>query len=179
MFKFESMESKKQNNEQYSTRFETVEGKNELVGVVECLFEEIIKPIYGDQALAIERIRKGVDRTTKLFFENENPIGVLVVKTLPNDEFASVGAPNGIEIKTLFVIDPEKNKGKGYGKKLLIESLVQAVKSKADYLVVTVSENKEESLGFFQAKGFEIKKAMPDKYTDGVIEYLLIKGYNN
>lgn len=86
-----------------------------------------------------------------------------------------MGASNSIEIKTLFVVEPEKRKGKGCGKKLLIEALAQATKANADYLAVTVSENKDESLGFFQSKGFEIKKAMPDKYIDGVIEYLLIK----
>jgi hypothetical protein len=41
---------------------------------------------------------------------------VLVVKTIPNNEFEDVGASNSIEIKTLFVLEPEKNKGQGYGK---------------------------------------------------------------
>lgn len=124
------------------------------------------------------RLGGGSDRTTKLLFADGDSAGVLVVKTIPNNEFEDVGASNSIEIKTLFVVEPEKNKGKGYGKKLLIEALAQAIKSKANYLAVTVSENKEESLGFFQSKGFEVKKAMPDKYIKGVVEYLLIKKLN-
>ena len=101
-----------------------------------------------------------------------------MVKTISNNEFSSVGAHNSIEIKTLFVVNPVERQGRGIGKKLLIEAIAQGVKSGADYLAVTVSENKTESLGFFQSKGFEIKKAMPDKYIKGVVEYLLIKKLN-
>lgn len=165
-------------NEKSDIKFAIVEGNEELIKTVQKLFEEIIVPLYGDQSKAINRIRGGQDRTTKLLLENNHPASVLVVKTISNNEFSSVGAHNSIEIKTLFVVNPVERQGRGIGKKLLIEAIAQGVKSGADYLAVTVSENKTESLGFFQSKGFEIKKAMPDKYIKGVVEYLLIKKLN-
>lgn len=40
--------------------FQTVEGNEQLVQVVADLFEVTIKPLYGDQANAIDKIRGGV-----------------------------------------------------------------------------------------------------------------------
>lgn len=46
--------------------FEIVSGNPELVELTKVLFDKIIKPLYGDQTTAIERIEKGIDRTTKI-----------------------------------------------------------------------------------------------------------------
>ena len=98
-----------------------------------------------------------------------------MIKTIVNNEFFDVGVNNTIEIKALFVIDPEIRKGKGYGSKLYQEALKIANQTGADNLAVTISCNKTESLAFFTRKDFEIRKDMPDKYIQGKTEYLIIK----
>lgn len=141
-------------------------------------FSKIILPLYGCQNKALEKIIKQEDRIAKLLLNNQTPVGILIVKTIVNNEFSYVGAFNSIEIKTLFVISPTENGGKGFGGMLLKEALDHAIKEYADNLVVTVSEQKVESLAFFVKNGFEIKDTMPDKYIKGVNEFLLIKRLN-
>ena len=87
--------------EQKRDGFEIVSGNPELVELTKMLFDQIIKPLYGDQTTAIDRIEKGVDRTTKLLFDGGQEVGILVIKNRPNGEFADVDADNAIEIKTL------------------------------------------------------------------------------
>lgn len=161
--------------EQRKEGFEIVSGNPELVELTRVLFDKMIKPLYGDQATAIERIEKGQDRTTKILFQGGSEVGILVIKSKPNNEFAGEGFDNAVEIKTLFVIDPENRPRVGTGTKLITEAIELAQSAGADNLVVAVSATKTESLGFFQKHGFEIVKEMPDKYIQGVTEYLLVK----
>ena len=161
--------------EQKRDGFEIVSGNLELVELTKMLFDQIIKPLYGDQTTAIDRIEKGVDRTTKLLFDGGQEVGILVIKNRPNSEFADVEADNAIEIKTLFVIGADNRPRQGTGTKLITEAIKMATDAGADHLAVTVSATKTESLGFFQKHGFEIKQDMPDKYIKGVTEHLLIK----
>jgi L-amino acid N-acyltransferase YncA len=87
--------------------------------------------------------------------------------------FDNHGVANAVEIKTLFVIDSEKNSEKGYGTLLVQQVLGSAVTLGASSVAVTVSENKPESLAFFQSKGFVIDHTFADKYFAGIKEYLL------
>ncbi len=155
--------------------FEIVSGNPELVELTRVLFDKMIKPLYGDQTVAMDRIERGEDRTTQILFSEEKDVGILVIKNKPNGEFASEGADNAIEIKTLFVIDPDNRPRQGTGTKLISQAIDHATNAGADNLAVTVSATKTESLAFFQKHGFEIKKEMPDKYVQGVTEFLLIK----
>lgn len=147
----------------------------ELLKEIEELFDKTITPLYGDQASALNKIKNAQDRVTYLFKEGDRNVGVLVVKTIKNNEFEEFDGGNAIEIKTLFVVDPDQNGGKGLGTKLAKFALEVATKAGAENLAVTVSEIKQEALSFFLKKGFEIKREMYGKYLPDTIEYLLIK----
>lgn len=95
-------------------------------------------------------------------------------KTAPSMEYIQYGARNALELKTLFVVNPAKNSGKGIGSEL--ENRINEIaREKFDNLQVTVSEEKKESLQFFMKKGWEVQKGFPNKYTEGATEFLLTK----
>lgn len=77
-------------------------------------------------------------------------------------------------MKTLFVVNPVLNSGKGIGSEL--ENRVNKIaQKKFDTLQVTVSEAKKESLQFFMKKGWKLQESFPNKYAEGITEFLLIK----
>jgi ribosomal protein S18 acetylase RimI-like enzyme len=137
-------------------------------------FEKVIKPLYGDQSNAINKILASADRTNKLLKVNGKFIGILVFKSNTLNEFKGLGYDNVLEIKTLFLSNSDTNSGKGYASLLLREVQNEALKLKATYIVVTVSENRNDSLEFFKRKGFQKVSVMNDKYIEGVNELLLI-----
>ena|SRR3990167_6070894 len=139
------------------------------------IFHGVLAPLYGSQDKAIDQIRESKDRRCWLLYEGPQPVGVLVFKTVLSDEFVSEGVAQSVEIKSLFVVDPLKNSGKGIGSELL-EKLQREVDQLALghlNIHVTVSETKQESLSFFCKKGFYIAHAWKDRYLPGVTEYLL------
>ena len=147
------------------------------------IFELNITPLYGNQEEALEKIEKGVDRRTELLKNKEdNIVGVLVYKTEPIDEFASLGILNACEIKSLFLNNSDKNSGKGLGSMLLkkVEDYIIArnkEKQTFDNIVVTVSNEKKDSIEFFIKKGFQKAETFNgiDKYRKGSEEFLFYK----
>jgi len=86
------------------------------------------------------------------------------------------GGVQAIEIKTLFVVNPENNRGCGFGAKLFTKAIEYARSVKAENLLVTVSEEKPESYYFFVSKcGFKETHKEAGKYKEGVEESILIK----
>jgi ASC-1-like (ASCH) protein/GNAT superfamily N-acetyltransferase len=157
------------------TFFSVVDKKHETFSCVEKAFKERIEPLYGDQTNALKKIGEGVDRVCRVLFENEQPVGILVSKRDLSDEHIKVGLRASFEIKTLMLIDPEKNSGRDLGTKLVEKAEEIAKSINADGMVVTVSENRKDSLEFFKKKGFVVKQAFPEKYIPKVTEYLLHK----
>lgn len=141
--------------------------------VVRRIFRQKLEPIYGSQEAALQKIEEGKDRDTVLLYEGEMPVGLLVYKNGLSNEFADKKIINSLEIKTLMVIDAEKNSGRGYGSDLLKRALHAASKLGAANIHVTVSATKQESLEFFRKKKFEIIATFPNKYKAGVEEHLL------
>jgi hypothetical protein len=62
-------------------------------------FNEVIKPLYGDQIYALKQIGKSIDRKCELFYENDEEVGMLVYKTLLTNEYAEMGIEKALEIK--------------------------------------------------------------------------------
>lgn len=147
-----------------------------LMPVVEDIFHRILTPLYGPQDKAIGQIRESKDRVCHLLYEDEIPVGVLVFKKVLSDEFEKeCGLVKSIEIKSLFVDNSSSNSGKGLGS-CLIDKLFREVTALGlghQSIHVTVSETKQESLQFFQKKGFQIVHEWRDRYISGVVEYLL------
>lgn len=155
--------------------FEKVDGRHPLFPKVEELFKQIIAPLYGDQTNALKKIEKAEDRECKLLMEGKEIKGVLVYKLQPSNEFAKMGVTQVIEIKTLFVVDPENNRGRGFGDKLLTEVLKYAKDLKAGSLLVTVSEKKPESCNFFTKRGFRVIFTEVGRYQSDIKEFFLAR----
>lgn len=147
----------------------------DLMKVVAEIFHRILTPLYGNQDKAIGQIALSTDRVCHLLLENNTPVGVLVYKTSPSDEFQEFGVEKSIEVKSLFVDDAGKNSGKGLGSTLVTKLIQEVSKITETHLGthVTVSETKQESLVFFRKKGFQIVHQWKDRYIRGVTEYLL------
>lgn len=157
-------------------RFYQVGGRyQDRMRVVEGIFRRILEPLYGSQEKALRQIRESTDRRCFLLYEGRHPVGVLVFKTQPSNEFEEYGVSESIEVKSLFVDQSQNNSGRGLGSelvnKLWIE--VEALGAKNSGVHLTVSETKEDSLAFFQKKGFSIRHSWHGRYKKGVVEYLL------
>jgi ribosomal protein S18 acetylase RimI-like enzyme len=140
------------------------------------LFHKVIEPLYGDQSSALLKIAKAEDRTCEVLLADDTILGIVVYKNFPISEFAD----NSLEIKTLFVVDAENNSHKGIGSKL-VQRVEEVAKMRGIFenIVVTVSEEKPQSIEFFKRKGFEVIKICPDKYKKGMKEYVFCKSLKN
>jgi ASC-1-like (ASCH) protein/N-acetylglutamate synthase-like GNAT family acetyltransferase len=158
-----------------SLTFYPVVDKCKHLPILKEIFKTVLEPLYGSQEQALNKIILGQDRKCFLLYEQENPVGLVAFKTLFTDEFASFGLQKSIEIKSLFVVNAEKNSGRGLGLILLNKVVEETNKLMIGHesFHVTVSENKSESLNFFQRRGFKIINEWEGKYVPNVKEYLL------
>jgi ASC-1-like (ASCH) protein/GNAT superfamily N-acetyltransferase len=138
-------------------------------------FKDKIEPIYGDQTASINKIIQENDRICDILLDDCNaPIGVVVFKKDPTDEFNSFGVRKSTEIKTLFIGEPEKQSGKGYGTALLQRAIDYAHRKRLRSLHVTVCEKKQDSIQFFTHKGFKKVHIWNGRYQQGCNEYLFV-----
>ena len=134
--------------------FDFVYRENRDFTFVEEQFKRIVQPVYGDQSYALRKIGEGVDRTCRVLFENNKPVGLIVTKKALSNEFSHLNIKNALELKTLLVADPEQNAGKGINSKLLQEAEEVAKFKEASGIFVTVSEKQPGSLAFFKNNGY-------------------------
>jgi len=80
-----------------------------------------------------------------------------------------------VELKTLFVINSDQNSGRGIGSILLSKCEEEICKLDAKGIIVTVSEEKRDSLDFFMKKGFFVVEEQPGRYKENVTEFALFK----
>lgn len=139
------------------------------------IFTDILEPLYGPQNDALSKIAQGRDRQSFLLYNSNIPIGVIVFKTIPSNEFQKEGIVDSIEIKSLFVVNADQNSGRGLGSVLLNKCIeeVKRLLGKPFSLHVTVSESKPESLAFFRKKGFIPRFWWVNKYIKNVKEHVL------
>lgn len=160
---------------QRAHHFEKIDRTSVYMQIMAALFQQTIAPLYGDQTSALGKIFDAQDRLSYLLLDNEqNVLGVVIFKKDLSQEFENLGITNAIELKTLFVVNAEQNSGVGLGSQLLNQCLKFASTAKADNVIVTVSEEKPESLRFFERKGFKKIKLLEDKYKSGVTEFVLV-----
>lgn len=153
--------------------FETVNKESLIFRHVRFYFKNMIQPYYGEQSQALIKIGEAKDRTCEMLFEDDKEVGLIVFKNQLSNEYANLLINNSMEIKTLFVIEPEKNSGRGIASLLLLHIVANALQLEADSLLVTVSTGKPESKKFFLDKEFRIKEVIKNKYVHGYDEYLL------
>ena len=136
-------------------------------------FDKMIKPYYGNQSKSLQKIFAAKDRECKILCNDQEDVGLVIYKTSLINEYTHLNISDAIEIKTLFVINPELNSGKGYASLLLSVVINYAKSKKAKFIFVTVSEGKKEAFQFFMKKGFQIKELFTRHYVEGYDEYLL------
>lgn len=156
-------------------QFKSVRKHPTRLEIVKDVFQRVIAPLYGPQETGLQKIEQGTDRKCRLLYEENRAVGLVCYKKNPTNEFAHLGISNSYEIKTLTLIHPEQDSGKGLGSQLLHKIEQSAKKAEAHWMHVTVSENKQESLRFFEKNGFTRVQAFPDLYQSGVTEFLLKK----
>jgi len=137
---------------------------------VQSAFKKMLSPVYGDQTSSLQKIREGKDRICEVMLNFDNPIGVLVYKNTLQNEY---GLKKALELKTLFLFNPRKNSGKGFGSSLFkrVESIAREMGSKMIYC--TASSKVTESIKCAVKNGFEISKIL-EKNEEHIL-YLLIK----
>ncbi len=142
---------------------------------VRAFFNRDIAPLYGDQHEALNKIFMGVDRTCEVLvsIDDKEELGIIVHKNALTSEFIDFGFDRAFEIKTLAVINPEKNSGKRIASHLLHRIGKKAIDLKAKSVCVTVSSAKPESLAFFLKYGFTIAKLSRNHYVEGLDEFFL------
>ena len=144
-----------------------------LFSVVRRVFETNLAPLYGNQDKALSQIVKGGDRKCELLMDGQKAVGLILYKRDPQNEFQRYGIVESLELKTLSVIDPKENSGKGYGSALVDRVIAVARETFAKGVHVTVSNNADGSLLFFQRKGFVHITKWNGIYIKGVDEHLL------
>ena len=130
-------------------------------------FNDLIKPVYGNQTSALEKIGAGHDRLCEGLYVDNQLQGMLVYKKqiTPNDK--------SLEIKTLALINPNNQSGRGLGSVLFERAMAVASQRQATHLALTVSSKKPDALGFFRKKGFQITESIQDRYSVGAVEHTL------
>ena len=91
-----------------------------LIGQLSAFFFNTrIRSLYGGQTKALKKIASGIDRACLILASHHNPLGLLLYKLNPTNEFAQYGVRSSLEVKTLALLNAEnpKIKGKGLGKK--------------------------------------------------------------
>lgn len=155
--------------------FKTVTKESEYYPTVLNIFRNVLVPLYGDQGRSLSYIFDRKQRTCKLLFEDGVVVGMLVYENGLKYSLHGVKVPNALIIKSLFLVNPDLNSGRGLASHLIQEIATVGRNKHASQLVVTVSDEKPESLHFFMKKGFDTKKTWTGRYKEGVKEYVLAK----
>jgi ribosomal protein S18 acetylase RimI-like enzyme len=126
--------------------------------------KEFLEPIYGNQEKAINEWLTGSGfKNVFIFADDLKVMGLLSLKANPNKSY--------LKISTLIVNNGCRDKN--VGRELLGKALVFALENNYRDVIVTVSEMKEDALGFFMCAGFGLVKKCHDKYIKGISEYIL------
>eukprot|EP00731_Ephydatia_muelleri_P015413 Em0008g1133a len=137
-------------------------------------------PIYGAEQKDLESILKSDDLRCEVLLSTVEPssspgtqpsspvpLGLVVYKIKPTDEFARFGVTNSLEIKTLCLADPPKSRGKGYRSFLLSQAVNFARSISSSSVHVTVSDTKRDLYTFFLDKGFKEQAALSNNLLGG------------
>lgn len=149
-------------------------GREDRLEIVREFFNRVLHPLYGSQASALGKIESDdSDRTCRLLYADDVPVGVIVFKKALSDEYSGYGITKSLQIKTLALLDSKKFSGKGYGSILLDKVLEVARDLRAQTIHVTISETQVDSLNFFKKKNFFSIHTFDGLYKPSIKEQLL------
>lgn len=155
--------------------FRTVTRNSRYYATVLNIFRDVLVPLYGDQRISLDLIFKEKQRTCKLLFEDGVVVGMLVYENGLKHSLHGVNVRDALIIKSLFLVNPKRNSRRGLASHLVQEVEKVGRQKLAFQLVVTVSDEKPESLHFFEKKGFGTIKTWTGRYKKDVEEYVLAK----
>jgi len=133
-------------------------------------FKKMISPIYGDQSNAIAKIKEGRDRACEIMLKYDNPLGIIVYKNQLQNEY---GLERALELKTLFLFNPDKNSGNGYGSRLFTRIDEVAFEMGTTTIYCTASSKVENSIKCAIKNGYMISRILEQDEERTL--YLLIK----
>ena len=134
---------------------------------------------YGTEEKGLESILQSDDLRCEILLSTTEPttpqaaqpspvpLGLVVYKLKPTDEFARFGVTNSVEIKTLCLADPSKSRGKGYRSYMLSRAINFARSIASSSVHVTVSDTKRDAYTLFLDKGFKVQTALPNNLHGG------------
>ncbi len=135
-------------------------------GVLSKIATKILEPLYGDQSKALNEwlTSEGFKHAFVTIIDN-HVTGLLSLKADPHKDF--------LKISTLVILP--QYKGLGCGRSLLEKAMEFCQEAGYQKIIVTVSENKPESISFFANHGFVTVKKEFGKYIAGVHELIMLK----
>jgi len=140
-------------------------------GFLENIASNILRPIYGSQKKAMREWWTGSGFKNTFILEIkrggiDERVGFLSLKDNPKKSY--------LKISTLVIVDTEY-RGCGYGVYLLKKAEEFATKKGYRKTIVTVSEEKKDTIKFFVRSGFVVIREILGKYRPGVKEVILKK----
>jgi len=133
---------------------------------LEKLAEKYIAPLYGNQRKAIDGWVTGSNFKHAWVYDNENGLikGLVAVSDKPDKNY--------VKLSTLVV---EKGlRKKGIGSKLFEKAMEHFKNSRKEEMSVTVSEEKQDVIGFLEKKGFNLKAMLIGRYVPGEKELIYV-----
>lgn len=138
--------------------------------LVRFLFKTCITSIYGDQTSALAKLVEGQDRSCELMFYRGQPTGIIVYKNILQNEY---GLDHAFELKTLCLLDPESDSGKGLGSCLWHRVDEIAHEMNARVIYCTASSKVGDSIKCALKNGYSISKLVKNNEEERT--YLLTK----
>ena len=100
----------------------------------------------------------------------DNPLGIIVYKNKLQNEYE---LNNALELKTLFLLNPDKNSGRGLGSSLFQRINEVAQEKAANIIYCTASSKVENSIKCAFKNGYKIARILEQNKNQTL--YLLIK----
>lgn len=160
------------------TQFYEVGGEHqEKMEEVRAIFARIMVPVLGKHQEDLENIRLANGRKSFLLYENQRPIGLLVLKTLPTKKYSQHNITESLKLKYLLIVNPPKNPGLQIGTKLLnkMDEEIQKIKNYPKWVHLTIDVDEEHSFQFFKKHGFEPITTIEGRKHGGKKEWLFVR----
>ena len=144
--------------------FKTMSGQSgsDLMSFAKEAFSKHTSATFGTENRDVESILRSDDLRCEVLLATPEPtefspvpLGLIVYKVKPTDEFARFGVTNSLEIKAICLADPSKSRGKGYKSTMLSRVLNFARSIASNSVHVTVSDTKRDIYTFFLDKEFK------------------------
>ena len=134
-----------------SFEFKRVDERSSLFPVVKTIFENDLKPIFGNQTEILTKIAKESNRRCEVLTSGDAPLGLIVWKRAHEKD-------DSLIVPTVHVINPKVNSVPVIGEALIDRLMKCAQRNSAKQVHVTVAQSDSELLAVFERKNFSLIK---------------------